>query len=359
MSELEEAAPGTPPPRKNPYLLGQATAEDEFLRALEAGRLAHAWLLTGPRGVGKATLAYRMARFVLARPGGLFGELSREGDREGPGEGAEGGLYLAPESGVFRRVASGGHADFLGIEREVNEKTDKLRNEITVAQVRAVGHFLSLTPAEGGWRVVVIDSADEMNISAANALLKVLEEPPRRALLLLVSHNAGRLLPTIRSRCRHLAVRPLAEGEMIACLARYRPQLDPADAALLARICEGSLGRALGFAEEGGLALYHQLMGLLGALPEVDMVALHGLGDRLAGDRENKSLVTVRDLLLWWLARLIRQSATDGTALEGWIQAWDGVSHLLSRAQTANLDNKQLILNVFFILQKAAKAAPC
>ncbi len=347
MSMGEEEGSTVPLPRKNFFLLGQEVAETEFAGALEAGRMAHAWLITGPRGIGKATLAYRMARHVLnqAGNGGLFGELPAE---EGEG------LYLAPESGVFKRVASGGHADFLSVERELNEKTKKLRGEITVDQIRKVGHFLAMTPAEEGWRVVVIDSADDMNPSAANALLKVLEEPPRRALLLLVSHNAGRLLPTVRSRCRHLAARSLSQVDMTTCLNRYGPELTPDDIALLARISEGSPGRALGLAQEGGLALYGQLMSILDGLPQLDLAAAHKLGDQLARDKENKSLATVRDLLLWWLAGVIRRTAQDGSRPESLLEAWDGVSQLLSRAQTANLDNKHLILNVFFILQKAS-----
>src|SRR5439155_17813225 len=188
------ADPGAPAPRSNPELLGHEAAESALRRLFEAGRLPHALLLSGPRGIGKATLAFRLARFVLASgggegpPGGLFGDLGASG------------LAIAPDSGTFRRVASGGHADLLTVERAYDPRRRRLRGEIIVENAREIGTFLRLTPAEGGWRVVVVDGADEMNRAAANALLKILEEPPRRALLLLVAHSPGRLLPTIRSR---------------------------------------------------------------------------------------------------------------------------------------------------------------
>ena len=199
MSEIELEA-GPPVANANSILLGQAEAEASFLTAFNSGKLPHAWLICGPSGIGKATLAHRITRFVLTHGGpvaegpGLFGDALPAVEPTS--------LATDLESPICRRIIAGGHADFLHIQRSEDEKTGKLRKEITVNEVRAVGSFLSKTPAEGGWRVVVIDSADEMNANAANAVLKVLEEPPKRALLLLVSHNPGRLLPTIRSRCR-------------------------------------------------------------------------------------------------------------------------------------------------------------
>src|SRR5207249_3413997 len=155
-------------------------------------------------------------------------------------EGGSSGLAIPPESGTFRRVASGGHADLLTIERAYDPRRRRLRGEIVVGDTREIAAFLRLTPAEGGWRVVVVDGADEMNRNAANALLKILEEPPRRALLLLVAHSPGKLLPTIRSRCRRLPLAPLPAAIVFRLLARYRPDLPEAEAAALTALCAGS-----------------------------------------------------------------------------------------------------------------------
>ncbi len=199
-----------PPPRANPDLVGHEAAERELERLYRAGRLPHAILLTGPRGIGKATLAFRFARFLLAeresrrrtRPSRSFSAASAR----------KPGFAIDPESGVFRRIAAGGHADLLTVERAWDPRRRRLRGEIVVEDTREIAAFFRLTAAEEGWRVVIVDGAEEMNRNAANALLKILEEPPDRALLLLVSHNPGRLLPTIRSRCRRLgmAALPLA-----------------------------------------------------------------------------------------------------------------------------------------------------
>jgi DNA polymerase-3 subunit delta' len=185
-----------PDPRANPILLGHTEAEATILDAMRAGRMHHAWLITGPEGVGKATLAYRFARRLLA------------------GRAAEDSLALDPANTVFRRVAAGSHADLKTIERVVNDKTKRMQAQIPVEKVREINGFMSLTPAEGGWRVVVVDGAEELNQASANALLKILEEPPPRAILLLVCAAPGRLLPTIRSRCRRLRLTPLADQPM-------------------------------------------------------------------------------------------------------------------------------------------------
>ncbi|MGH7092569.1 MAG: DNA polymerase III subunit delta', partial [Stellaceae bacterium] len=183
-----------PAPRSNPDLAGHEVAERELRRLFETGRLPHALLLSGPRGIGKATLAFRLARFVLSQPAGALGDLLGGSAAADDGD----GLWVDPESGVFRRIAAGGHADLVTVERAYDPRRRRLRGEIVVGDTREIGGFLRLTPAEGGWRVVIVDGADAMNRNAANALLKILEEPPRQTLLLLVAHSAGRLLPTIR-----------------------------------------------------------------------------------------------------------------------------------------------------------------
>jgi DNA polymerase-3 subunit delta' len=360
-------------PRANPGLYGQEAAEEALLAAYRSGRLPHAWLLTGPRGIGKATLAYRFARFVLAEGGGAG---------EGEGEGRlftapppAGTLALPPGHPVFRRVASGGHADLLTVERSPDEKTGRLRSEIVVEDARAVADFLHLTPGEGGWRVVVIDGVEEMNRSAANAVLKIVEEPPHQALILMVSHAPGRLLPTIRSRCRRLALEPLAADIVVRILREQLPELAAGDAEALARLAEGSAGRALALAAQGGLALLREVLALLETLPSLDAAALHRLAGRMGGSEGEATFRTVGELLLWWLARLIRAAGTGrppaelapGEAalyarlaerrnLDRWLEVWEKTRHLLSRADSLNLERKQVVLNAFLAVEGAARA---
>src|SRR6516164_3743265 len=200
-------------PRENPDLLGHENAERELRQLAEGGRLPHALLLTGPRGIGKATLAFRLARFLLAQPG----------DR------ADSGLAVDPASNAFRRVASGGHADLLTVERAYDPRRRRRRSDIIVEDVREIAGFMRLTAAEEGWRIVIVDGAEEMNRNAANALLKSLEEPPHRALLLLISHSPGQLLPTIRSRCRRCPLAALPQPLVVEPLERYRTGLESSE----------------------------------------------------------------------------------------------------------------------------------
>lgn len=356
-----------PDPRDNHHLIGHDSAERAFLDAWNSGRLAHAWLLSGPKGIGKATLAYRIARFVLAgggEGGGLFG-------------GGPESLALRPDHPVSRRISAGGHADLKVVERGfADDKKVKLRTEIVIDDVRGIGGFMALTPAEGGWRVVIIDAADDMNRNAANAVLKVLEEPPRNALMLLLSHSPGRLLPTIRSRCRRLALKPLAEEQVARLLADYRPDLAPDDLTALARLGEGSIGKALSLAGEGGLDLYRELIALLSRLPKLDVPELHAFADRVARPDAEAAWRTVTELLGWWLARLVRAGGRQGRGmsevvagegalmgrllgsadLERWLEVWEKVTALFARTDAVNLDRKQAMLTAFLAIERLARA---
>ncbi len=361
-----------PSPRQNPDLTGHAEAVQTLFHGARSGRLAHAWMICGPRGVGKATLAYRFARYLLANdgdgaPAGLFG---------GPSEEDEDPLRVSPDHPVFRRVASGGHADLMAIERATDAKTGKRKSEIIVNDVRSIGPFLNLTAAEGGWRVVVIDSADDMNRNAANAVLKVLEEPPNRAILLLVSHNPGRLLPTIRSRCRKLVLSPLQDEQVRGLLGSHVPQLSPEDIGQLARLAEGSIGKAMDLAEAGGLDLYRDILGILDGLPRLDAETLHEFSGRFSRAGSEDDFRTVTELLQWWLAGLITRMAKGGQVFEGesdperdlyqrmsqtggldrWLEVWEKVTRLLARTGPANLDKKQVLLTAFLSLETAARA---
>jgi len=354
-------------PRRNPALVGHAPAEQTLLQAAESGRLPHAIILGGPRGIGKATLAFRFARWLLARAAepaapSLFGAPEPATS-----------LALDPEHPVARRISAGGHADLLTVERGWDPKRKKLRGEIVVDDVRAVANFLRLTPAEGGWRVVIVDSADEMNRNGANALLKILEEPPRRALLLLVCHAPGRLLPTIRSRCRKLYLQPLAEDEVVALMRTHRPEVTAADATALARLADGSIGRALELADAGGLALYRGLVDRLADLPKLDIPALHRLADSMAGSDAEDAFRTLTELLVDFLARLVAGAAEGSprevlpgeaellrrlggqTRLDRWIEVWENLRSLFGRADAVNLDRKQVVLDAFFTLEAASR----
>ncbi len=358
----------SPEPRENPYFTGHDAAEQTFLNAWMSGRLAHAWLICGPRGIGKATLAYRMARFAL----------SHRNESDGPSlfgdaDAATPSLQMSGEDPVFKRVAALGHGDFRAIERAWSDtKMTKRKASIAVNDVRGIGQFLRLTPAEGGWRVVIIDAADEMNRNAENAVLKVLEEPPARALIFLVAHNPARLLPTIRSRCRRLVLGPLPTATVQTLLGRYRPDIAAKDTAPLAVLSEGSIGRAIDLADAGGLALFRSLIGVLSTLPKMDIGLAHSLSDAAL---KGEGFRTLADLLTWWLARMVALSARNGwpqvqeivpgehaiadrlcaaAGLEQWVEVWEKTARLFERADAVHLDKKRTVLNALLAIEQRA-----
>ena len=326
------------PPRENPLLFGHGPAESQLAGALTSGRMHHAWLITGAEGVGKATLAYRFARYLLA--GGPPGHT----------------LALDPQTPVFRRVAIGSHADLLTVEREWDEKKARLRGDIVVDDVRAVSAFLRLTPAEGGWRVVVIDSAEHMNRNAANALLKMLEEPPQRAVLLLTCAAPGRLLATVRSRCRQLALQPLDQPSMAAALTEYLPDLAASERAQLAGLAAGSPGRALLLAEEKGLQLATFAAEVLGGVPNFPLLRAIELADQLGGRAENR-FTPFMTLLCDALAAIVRRAArgaperlTELRPLAEWAELWQSLTHILDETERLNLDRRQALLSSIVLL---------
>ncbi len=292
----------------------------------------------------------------------------------------ETGLAIDPESGVFRRVAAAGHADLLTVERAWDQRRRRLRGEIIVEDTREIAEFFRLTAAEEGWRIVVVDGAEEMNRNAANAILKILEEPPARAVLLLVSHSPGRLTPTIRSRCRQLALAPLPADIASRLIRQRRPQLEDAEAAALAALCGGSVGRALELADAGGLTLYGSLLELLSQMPGIDIGRLHGLADRLGRADAEEAYRATEELLSQFLARMAAAAARrqlgpdpvqageivagEGAAMRGlgaradparWAGLRAEIEHRFAAARELNLDRKQTMLGAFFAIDGLAR----
>jgi DNA polymerase-3 subunit delta' len=311
---------GAPHPREARRLFGQSAAETVFLEAFATGRMHHAWLLTGPRGIGKATLAWSIARFLLATPpleeDGLFGAPPPPTS-----------LAIDLEHPVARRIAAGAEPGFKSIIRTENEKTGRMRDVISVEDIRSLAGFFQLSAADGGRRVVIVDAADDMNPQAANALLKMLEEPPARATLLLISHQPSALLPTIRSRCRTLRLATLGAEDMATALEQAGADAG-AQSSALAELSGGSVGTALRLSLLDGLKTYAELLAIVGGLPQFDRAAAVRLAEAAAArgaDAKRDLLFELLDILL---SRLARSGASTTPPS---VEAVQGEAEIMSR----------------------------
>lgn len=350
-------------PRKTLDFVGNEAAEQALLKAYTSGRLHHAWLLTGAEGVGKATLAYRFARFLLARDGG---SCERQADS----------LSISPDNRVPSLVGALAHPNLLVLRRPWLADKKRLATAITVGEVRRLRRFFGHTAGAGRWRVVIIDRAEEMNASAANALLKNLEEPPANSVFLLVCSLPGRLPVTIRSRCRTLNFAPLdAAGLETAIAAAYRAAAREPPHSDRVRACvplaNGSVGRALRLLEGDGGALYDRLIRLMAQLPDLDYEGVHALADELSVQRANEAYDLFFDLVSEALVRIAGHAATgagaagaeaalaerlkNASALAQWAQLWETIQRAKVEADALNLDRKNLVLTTFFRLEETAR----
>ncbi|MCW9043448.1 MAG: DNA polymerase III subunit delta' [Pseudopelagicola sp.] len=363
---------GAPHPRETARLFGQDAAEAGFLEAFNSGRLHHAWLLTGPRGTGKATLAWRIARFLLATPmeqgGGLFGEAPPHHDT----------LDIAPDHPVSHRLLARSEPGLFSITRGPNEKTGKLRDMIVVDDIRGLTHFLTMSAADGGRRVVIVDAADDMNVNAANALLKMLEEPPANTTMLLVSHQPSRLLPTIRSRCRELRLSPLSTDDMHRALAQAGAS-EESETPALAALSAGSVGEAMRLMRLGGLEMYTEIVAIYAGDRGPDRPRALKLAEAAAtrgGEARFDLLLTMFDTFLARLARtgatgappspeaapgesdvLMRLAPTPHKA-RAWAETAQTISERSRHGQAVNLDPAALVLDTVFKITETAAARP-
>jgi DNA polymerase III subunit delta' len=326
-------------PRETFALLGQDAALARAGRALRAGRPPSAWLITGAPGVGKATLAYRIARYLLC-----FGATG-----DGPED-----LSVPQDNPAARQVAAQSHPGLLVLKRAINPKTGKLMTVLSVDEVRRLADFFGMTSGAGGWRVAIVDTADDMNDNAANALLKMLEEPPANAMLLLLSNTPGRLLPTIRSRCQRLDLRPLDDATLEKALAQHLPDMPASERAALARLSGGSIGAALTLATGEGAALAQEADRLIEHARDPDLLALLTLGEKLARMRDG--LDQFGQFLTEALADRIRAKARSGArGLERWVQLLGRIEQGFGRATGLNLEPRQTVLSAARDLAQTAR----
>jgi DNA polymerase-3 subunit delta' len=330
-------------PKEQTYLFGHEQVEADLLNAWKMGRLPHSILLTGPKGVGRASLAFRLAKFLLSNS-------------------SDDATTMAIDASlpVVRRIISGGHGDLQVIEPD----PEKATKEITVDQVRQIKHFLSQTPMEGGWRIVVVDG--EMNRGAANAVLKVLEEPPKKSLLIIMSESAGRVLPTIRSRCHMIKLKPLSQVQVAQVLRAENPQITSDELQVLTALCDGRPGLALQYHDAQAVTMYRDLLKVLGRLSSFNYGEALVLSQKYSGkskseDNQMDSFVVVGDCLKRFIQKLTRyatvqdtssilpeeipvfqQALTIRSALE-WANIWGSVNQNFRQSQRFHLDKSQVM----------------
>lgn len=335
------------PPHQQDLFFGHNDAEQALLSAWLSQKMHHAWLLTGPKGIGKATFAYRAARFIFEQ--GADSHLSLMPPTS---------LATDPQSTSARQVANRAHPNLLSIERPYDQKSKRFKTEITVDEVRKTVKFFGSTAGEATWRVCIVDPADDLNSNAANALLKVLEEPPEHTVFFLVSHAPGRLLPTIRSRCRRLSFAAL-ENPTLSSAIEGLEIAAPDMVERVSQICDGSLRKAAELQSDDGLLLVHAFERLLTEPFKPDYESLHNFGDLVAQRGKDQRFGNFSDLAHRYLSQLLKdKSRTGGHSAEQLMDvanAWEEISEQIQQTRIFNLDKKQTAIEVIRKLAAASR----
>ncbi|MFK7865935.1 MAG: DNA polymerase III subunit delta' [Alphaproteobacteria bacterium] len=342
-------------------LLGQDHAITEFLESWNHKRPHHAWLLQGAQGIGKATLAFHIARFILHFGSNSVPEMGL-GFTDQQTDALPNSLDIPEYSPLFDQLVKGAHNDFRYIAK-LEDKT-----QINVDQIRELLHFTSLTAGSGGWRIIIIDSANDLTNAAANALLKLLEEPPKNTMLLLIAHQAGRLLPTIRSRCRNLVLEPLQNNVIMDILGDHYQASPPSDSGAVLPLAQGSAGRALKILRLDGALIYNSMLSMLGTPKSDNFNARKSLAIQMTGNMGKERFSLFGEMLSFWAMQSckyklsndkkafsfspLEQAAYDHyfapiTAAEAFAQLerWQGL--ITKNKPPANLDPAQLIHVMF------------
>ena len=316
-------------PRHVTNLLGHDAAENRVLSAFASGKIHHAWLITGPQGIGKASLAYRFATSVLGS--------------------------TDTQSRAAHWISSRAHPDLFVLERKWDSKAKKLKSEMAVDDARQLSEFFGLTAGGGGWRIAIIDTADDLNIASANALLKLIEEPPPKSIILLVCNQPGRLLRTIRSRCMSIELQPLTRESTLAVL-KSLPLDEPPSAEALdmaVTLANGSPGRALELLGSSGAKSFAAFQ----SMPRIAPAALIDFGNRFSSKSTSADEFEVFcNLLEAWIGAQARQQAMEGGG-QAMAEAYTAIGHSIRQTYALNLDRRQSVIHALSLLDEALKTA--
>lgn len=365
-------------PRTTLDLTGHEGAEGLFLDAFNAEKIHHAWMVTGPKGIGKATLAYKMARFLLN---------NRPQDDEGPGlfgdaleTVALSSIDTDIETSANHLISAGSNPDLMVTEKTEDPKTGKMRSNILVDDVRKINEFFHKTSTAGGWRVAIVDTADEMNRNAANAILKILEEPPKNSILIILAHAPGKLLPTIKSRCRMLPLKPLKSATVMDILQKNFPDMENNVLDGYVALSNGSPGYAISLIEHKGLKLYREMLGLLSTMPDINVPLMHDFAGAITTKKSGDMFLLFSEMLSQFISRMIRHVSYKGTnhthnikealenefelmeelgtiiPLDQWAELWEKISEKMIVTDLLNMDRKQTVIDTLNMISASLKA---
>jgi len=331
-------------PRSNQELYGHEDIESKILNDFNQGRLPHAIALCGASGIGKATLAYRIAKFLLSR---------KSDDNKADS------LFVPNSNPSVKRVLSKGHADLMVIEREYDEKKGRYKNDISVESIRKIHPFLSKTAAEGGWRVVIIDGAEALNRSSQNAILKVLEEAPSKTVIILTTSQPGSFLPTIKSRCRMINMLSLSNDIINKLIDTKLPNLNEAEKTAIVKISDGSIGAAIDFYNNDGAGLYNEIMSIIAQLPDINLLSLYQLSEKFQKPNTETLYEIAFNILLKFCEEISRNQArgyandfeVPNYPKDHFLNAWENISKVKRQIENFNLDKQQGIIKAFMAMQ--------
>lgn len=360
-----EPQAGILPPRENPVFFGHGAVEQSLLRLYNSGKMPHALVFAGAEGIGKLTLAYRLTRFLMTREiidpnqDALFGP---EPQPEAMS------MEIAPDHPVFRRIAAGGHSDFILVERKFDEEKGQHKASVEIDEIRKIAPFLRMTAAEGGWRVAIINDADTMTRNAQNSVLKILEEPPVNTLLILIAHRPGALIPTIRSRARVINFAPLDFEHFQTLLRKQGHSLSVSEMQALYTLSEASVGRALELVDGGGLDVMGKVIALFENYPDWKWSQIHVIAEDMARSGHNESFLMFQNVMLWVARQLTIAKARGRSLPDGPLSALDLFSDMLNNTtlealsricenlqahfetvNRSNLEKRQAVMKAFSI----------